>query len=79
VTAATDGERRSAEDVHVGPDGGHRARRMQMAEKKVQPKHPQDDDKKAAGSRKATKTSARRVLHKKASRKQSKKSARKVR
>jgi hypothetical protein len=52
---------------------------MQMAEKKVQPKHPQDDDKKAAGSRKATKTSARRVLHKKVSRKQSKKSARKVR
>lgn len=52
-----------------------------MAEKKkVQPKHPQDDDKKAAGSRKATKTSSRRVLHKKVARKASvKRSARKVR
>jgi hypothetical protein len=53
-----------------------------MAEKKkVQPKHPQDDDKKAAGSRKATKVSARRTLHKKAARKQSikKASARKAR
>jgi hypothetical protein len=50
-----------------------------MAEKKVQPKQPQDDDKKAAGSRKATKTSARRTLHKKVARKQSiKKSARKA-
>jgi hypothetical protein len=52
-----------------------------MAEKKkVQPKHPQDDDKKAAGSRKATKVSARRTLHKKAARKAStRKSARKAR
>jgi len=40
----------------------------QMAEKKVQPKQPEKDEK-AAGSRKATKTSARRVLHKKAAKK----------
>jgi hypothetical protein len=39
-----------------------------MAEKKVQPKQPEKDEK-AAGSRKATKTSARRVLHKKAAKK----------
>ena len=43
-----------------------------MAEKKVQPKEPAKDEK-AAGARKTTKTSARRVLHKKVSRKQLKK------
>jgi hypothetical protein len=49
-----------------------------MAEKKVQPKHPQDDDKKAAGSRKATKTSAKRATNKKVARRSAKRSARKA-
>jgi hypothetical protein len=41
-----------------------------MAEKKIEPKQPEKDEK-AAGARKTEKTSARRVLHKKAARKSS--------
>ena len=43
-----------------------------MAEKKVQPKEPAKDEK-AAGARKTTKTSSKRVLHKKVARRQAKK------
>lgn len=43
-----------------------------MAEKKVQPKEPAKDEK-AAGARKATKTSSKRMLHKRLSRRQAKK------
>jgi hypothetical protein len=49
---------------------GPRERDQQMADKKIEPKQPEKDEK-AAGARKTEKTSARRVLHKKAARKSS--------
>lgn len=54
-----------------------------MAEKKVQPKHPKEEDKKAAGSRKAAekttarKVATRKVARKASTRKQARKQARK--
>ena len=41
-----------------------------MADKKIEPKQPEKDEK-AAGARKTEKTSSRRILHKKAARKSS--------
>lgn len=41
-----------------------------MADKKIEPKQPEKDEK-AAGSRKTGKKSSRRILHKKAARKSS--------
>jgi len=57
---------RASETARQGP----RERDQQMAEKKIEPKQPEKDEK-AAGARKTEKTSARRVLHKKAARKSS--------
>ena len=49
---------------------GPRGRDQQMADKKIEPKQPEKDEK-AAGARKTEKASSRRILHKKAARKSS--------